>query len=69
MSNILSWIAMGAVALSLGSSFLAAWLGLDAAEDLLRLTQLILSWQVVAGGLVFGAMKTFEKEIKLRLKK
>ena len=47
-------IALLFVTLVLGSTLIAIWLRLEATEDLLTLTGLLLSWPVAAGGLVFG---------------
>ena len=40
-----------------------------AQDDLLRLTELLLSWRVIAGGLAVGAASTFREEIKSRIKR
>lgn len=47
-------IALLFVTLILGSVILAIWIRSEAVQDLLSLTQLVLSWPVAAGGLVFG---------------
>jgi hypothetical protein len=57
MEEIQKWAAMTAlffVTLILGSAILAIWLQANTVQDLLTLTELILSWPVAAGGLVFG---------------
>ena len=36
-------------------------------DDLLRLTEILLSWKVIAGGLAIGGASTFAAEIKTRL--
>jgi len=52
----LAIIALLAIVLSLGSTLWAIWFTLaDKTFDrLIKLTELILSWRVVAAGLVFG---------------
>ncbi|MEL7536283.1 MAG: hypothetical protein AAFZ58_02430 [Pseudomonadota bacterium] len=47
-------IALFFAAAILGSSLAAAWMQSPATEDLLTLTDAILSWPVAAGGLAFG---------------
>jgi hypothetical protein len=64
MTKALAWVAIVALILSLGSTFLAIWLQVPAKGDLLRLTELLLSWQVIAGGLAIGGGSTFKEEIK-----
>jgi hypothetical protein len=51
-------IALIFVTLILGSAVLAVWVQADTVKDLLALTELILSWPVAAGGLVFGGGQT-----------
>lgn len=69
MTKALAWVAIIALIGSLGSTFVAIWLELDPKGDLLRLTELLLSWQVIAGGLAIGAGSTFKGEIKNWLNK
>jgi hypothetical protein len=40
---------------------------LPAKEDLLRLSELLLSWQVVGGSLAVGGAVTFQSEIRARI--
>ncbi len=57
MQEIQKWaakIALFFVTVILGSAFLAIWLRSGATKDLLSLTEMVLSWPVAAGGLVFG---------------
>ena len=57
MEEIQKWAAIIAlifVTLILGSAVLAIWLQTDAVDNLLALAELVLSWPVAAGGLVFG---------------
>jgi len=64
MTKALAWIAMVTLVVSLSSTLFAIWLQLQPKDDLLRLTELLLSWQVIAGGLALGGAVTFSKEIK-----
>ena len=64
MTNALAWVAIVALTLTLGSTLLTIWLQLAPKGDLLRLTELLLSWKVIAGGLAIGAGSTFREEIK-----
>jgi hypothetical protein len=57
MEEIQKWAAIIAlifVTLILGSAVLAIWRQSSAVNDLLALAELVLSWPVAAGGLVFG---------------
>ena len=64
MAKALAYVALIALILTLGSTLLAIWLRLTSRDDLFKLTQLLLSWQVIAGGLAVGGGKTFQQEIK-----
>lgn len=64
MAKALAYVALIALILTLGSDLLAIWLQLEPKDELLKLTQLLLSWQVIAGGLVVGGGKSFQQEIK-----
>jgi len=63
MTKALAWVALVTLIVTLTSTVVTIWLKLPQKEDLLRLTQLLLSWQVIAGGLAIGAGSTFSKEI------
>ena len=57
MDSIQAWagvIALIAVVAILGSTVLSIWAQSPSTEDFLSLTELVLSWPVAAGGLVFG---------------
>lgn len=69
MAKALATVALLALIVTLGSALTAIWLQLTPKDDLLKLTQLLLSWQVIAGGLAVGAAKTFEVEIRGLLKR
>jgi len=64
MARALAYVALVALILTLGSTLVTIWARLESKDDLLKLTQLLLSWQVIAGGLAVGGGKTFDKEIK-----
>ena len=64
MAKALAYVALVALILTLGSTLLTIWAQLKPKDKLLKLTQLLLSWQVIAGGLVVGGGKTFQQEIK-----
>ena len=63
MAKALAYVALVALILTLGSTLLTIWLQLNPRGDLLNLTKLLLSWQVISGGLVVGGAKTFGQEI------
>ena len=69
MAKALGLVALVAVTLTLGSALVAIWGQLPPKDDLLELTQLLLSWKVITGGLVLAGVKTFEEEIKGVLKR
>ena len=61
---LLANVALWTVIITLASTLIAIWFQLEQKEGLLRLTQLLLSWQVIAGGLAVAGGKTFTAEIK-----
>ena len=69
MAKALACVALIALILTLGSTLLTIWAQLNPKDELLKLTQLLLSWQVIAGGLAVGGGKTFKEEIKGLLKR
>jgi hypothetical protein len=69
MAKALGYVAVIALALTLGSTLVAIWGQWAPKSDLLRLTELLLSWHVIAGGLAVGAASTFREEIKSRIKR
>ena len=69
MAKALAYVALVALILTLGSTLLTIWLQLNPRGDLLNLTKLLLSWQVIAGGLAVGGGNTFKEEIKGLLKR
>jgi hypothetical protein len=66
---VMAWIAIVALVVSLASTIIAIWFQCTPKNDLLDLTKLLLSWQVIAGGLAAGAASTFHEEIRGLLKK
>jgi hypothetical protein len=67
MTTVLAWIAIVALIISLTSTLIAIWQQLPAKDDLLSLTELLLSWQVIAGALAIGGASAFSEEIKILL--
>ncbi len=67
MAKALAIVALVALILTLGSTLVAIWGQLTPKDELLKLTQLLLSWQVIAGGLAVGGAKTFQTEIRALL--
>ena len=70
MAKALAYVALVALILTLGSTLLAIWLNQEGPvrKDLLDLTSHLLSWQVIAGGLVVGGGHAFKDDIKTLLK-
>ena len=64
MTKALAIIAVLALIISLSSTIIAIWLQLAPKDDLMHLTEQLLSWQIIAGGLAVGAGHTFRAEIK-----
>jgi hypothetical protein len=64
MAKSLAYVALIALILTLGSTLITIWAQLPPKDELLNLTQHILSWQVIAGGLAAAGGKTFMEEIK-----
>jgi hypothetical protein len=69
MAKILAGVGLMALIATLVSTLVAIWLQWPSRADLLTLTQHLLSWQVIAGGLAVGGAKTFQGEIKDLLKR
>ena len=59
MAKILRFVALSTLIVTLGSTLLAIWMEWNSADRFLTLTQAVLSWPVIAGGLVVGAGKEF----------
>jgi hypothetical protein len=69
MAKALAYVALVVLILTLGSTLITIWAELNPKADLLTLTQHLLSWPVIAGGLAVGGAKTFNQEIKDLLKR
>lgn len=69
MAKALAVVALISLIVILGSAVASSWTHDPAKEDFIKLTQLLLSWQIIAGGLVAGGAKTFETEIKGALRR
>ena len=69
MAKTLGVIAIGSLIISLVLTMVTIGLQTDSANQYLELTKAILSWQVIAGGLVVGGAKTFDSEIRNFLSK
>lgn len=64
MTKALAYVAILALILSLGATLITIWLQVPAKDDYLRLTGLLLSWPVIAGGLAIGGGSTFSQEVR-----
>ncbi len=69
MAQILGIVAIVALIVTLVSTIVAIWMESAAAAQFLELTNSLLSWQVIAGGLAMGGASTFYTEIKAVLTK
>ena len=64
---ILGWVALVTVTATLAVTFFTIWTGKASADQFLQLTDLLLSWDVIAGGLAIAAGTAFYTEIKALL--
>ena len=64
MTKMLAVVAMITLIVSLGSTVIAIWWQLPPKEDLIRFTQILIQWQVIASGLIIGGASKFEKEVR-----
>ena len=69
MATVLAFVALVVLILTLGSTLIAILTGWLPTDKLMEFTRLLLSWQVIAGGLAFGGGKAFNKEISDLLKR
>ena len=69
MTKALAIVALLSLIISLSSTIIAIWLQLAPKDDLMQLTEHLLSWQIIAGGLVIGAGHTFGNQIKSLLER
>ena len=60
---VLTVIAIVSLIVSLVLTIVTIWLQTDSANQYLELTKVLLSWQVIAGGVAVGGAKTFKTEI------
>jgi len=61
--SVIGVIAIVSLIVSLVLTIVTIWFQTDSANQYLELTKAILSWQVIAGGLVFGGAITFRTQI------
>jgi hypothetical protein len=62
---VLAWVAVVSLSLSLGSTIFGFWTkSPDTSKEFFELTKLLLSWQVIAGGLTGLGARKFETEIR-----
>jgi len=64
MAKILGGVALLALIVTLAFTLLEIMKEPAPTADLLKLTQLLLSWPVIAGGVGMGAAATFKGEIR-----
>ena len=69
MVQILSVVALVSLTVTLASTIVTIWLQRASAAQFLELTNALLSWEVIAAGLVIGGVSTFYAEIKAVLDK
>jgi hypothetical protein len=63
MKTIAAIIALLAMTITLALTISSIWFEFPQKGDLMQLTELLLDWQVISGGLVIGAGHTFGTEI------
>ena len=63
MATILAGVALVALSVTLVLTVVTIWLQAPSAAQYLELTKALLSWQVIAGGLAMGAVRTFHSQI------
>ena len=69
MAQILGVVALVTLIVTLALTIVTIWLERASAAQFLELTNSLLSWDVIAGGLVLGGTSTFYTEIKAVLAK
>jgi hypothetical protein len=67
MAIALGIFAFVALLATFGSTLFAIWTGMPSAGQFMELTEILLSWKVISGGLVVGGVHTFKKDIAARL--
>ncbi len=63
MATALAFVALIVLIVTLGSTLIGILTGWLPTDKLMEFTRLLLSWQVIAGGLAIGGGKTFQQEI------
>ena len=69
MAQILGIVAIVALIVTLVLTIVTIWMESASAAQFLELTNSLLSWQVIAGGLAMGGASTFYTEIRAVLTK
>src|SRR5262245_35069568 len=64
MAQFLGVLALVFLTVTLASTIITIWTERASAAQFLELTNSLLSWEVIAGGLAIGAVSTFYTEIK-----
>ena len=67
MATFLGWVAILALSATLVSTIATIWMEKPSAPQFLELTRALLSWQVIAGGLTFGAGGAFRTQLSALL--
>jgi hypothetical protein len=63
MAKALGIVGVGALAVTLVSVIVAIWLERESAAQFLELTRTLLSWKVLASGLIVGTGMRFSQQI------
>ena len=69
MAKTLGYVAILSLIVSLVLTIVTIWMKTDSAIQYLELTKVLLSWQVIAGGLAIGGASTFKSDISEFLRK
>ena len=69
MVQFLGVLALVSLTVTLASTIITIWTERASAAQFLELTNALLSWEVIAGGLAIGAVSTFYAEIRAVLEK
>jgi hypothetical protein len=64
MAKILGRVAIVTLIVTLVSTIATIWMERASAAQFLELTQTLLSWKVIAGGLAIGATDSFHTELR-----
>jgi hypothetical protein len=63
LATFLVWVATLAVLISLVSTWCSIYQESNTAEDFLKLTEILLSWKVIAGGITLGFASRYKDKI------